>query len=581
MRAQAQRAGPGRGRFMPRPVSVKAAGPASPRMTCEEVTLRVTAGRVEAAVTLSLGSERFTGRAQGRIDDRLTWKTAAAATVAAIQHYLQQTVTDPLAPCITLVDLATGTTGLGRDVIHATVTLVDGDQQTQLLGSALVRNNWYSTAVAAALDAVNRQISLFAPPRHVSDQTGSEHACVRAAPEVSPPPAHVDAPRADEHAEADARAAWVTSRAPAEEVEPEPVISEKVDLTAEPAPRLPAEPTHSDLSFEHSPAPDIALGIEIGATSVRAVAVDPTGKILADERRPSRPTAEPELTLGMAVDAARAVVISLNSSANRMGAVGVTMPGRLRLRDGVCVSCGDFPSWREVPISQTFLSALNMPVSLIGAAEAAALAESHFGAAQGLSSLLFVTAGIELSIAVVAGGKPLMIGEAAPGQAGHMVVAPGGPRCSCGEAGCWQAVAGRDALVARVVRDIGSGIPSAISAAVENRLSAVTPALICQMATIGDNVAKSALEETGRFLALGIGNLITLFDPEAVILDSAPAPVASELRRATEMAMKTSHRSQIFSRCVLLSPTLGDAARVLGAAAWASQNAAHHAHVRA
>jgi glucokinase len=280
----------------------------------------------------------------------------------------------------------------------------------------------------------------------------------------------------------------------------------------------------------------------------------------------------------MAVDAARAAIVSLNSSANRLSAVGVTMPGRLRLRDGVCVSCGDFPAWREVPISQTFVSALEMPVSLIGTTEAAALAESRFGAAQGLSSLLFVTVGIELDIAVIADGKPLMLGEAVPGQAGHMVVAPGGPRCSCGELGCWQAVAGRDALVARVVRDIGSGIPSAISAAVENRLSAVTPAVVCQMAAVGDSVAKNALEETGRFLALGIGNLITLFDPEAVILESAPAPVALELRRATEMAMKTSQRSHIFSRCVMLSPVLGDAARVLGAAAWAGQNVAQHSH---
>ena len=581
MRAQAQRAGAGRSRFMPRPVSVEAAGPASPRLTLEEVTFRVTAGSAEAAVTLSLGSERFTGRAQGRSDDRLTWKIAAAATVAAIQHYLQQTVTDPPALYVTLVDLATGTTGLGRDVIHATVTLADGDQQTQLLGSALVRNDWYSTAVAAALDAVNRHISLFAPPQRVADQTGNEEARELAAPEVTAPLAHADPHRAEEHVEADARASRVFARTPAEEIVPEPVVSEKADLTAELEPQLPAEPTHPDLLFAHSPASDIALGIEIGATSVRTVAVDPTGRILADERRPSRPTAEPDLTLGMAVDAARAAIISLNSSASRLGAVGVTMPGRLRLRDGVCVSCGDFPAWREVPVSQTLLSALSMPVSLIGATEAAALAESHFGAAQGLSSLLYVTAGIELGMAVVVDGRPLMLGEAAPGQAGHMVVAPGGPRCSCGEAGCWQAVAGRDALVARVVRDIGSGIPSAISAAVENRLSAVTPALICQMAAIGDSVAKNALEETGRFLALGIGNLITLFDPEAVILDSAPAPVASELRRATEMAMKTSHRSQIFSRCVLLSPALGDAARVLGAAAWASQNAAHHAHVTA
>jgi glucokinase len=440
----------------------------------------------------------------------------------------------------------------------------------------LVRNNWYSTAVAAALDAANRHISLFAPPQHVVDGRQAEQAHDVAAPEVTAPPAQAEAPCDEEHVETDVRIPRVAALAPIEQIEPKPAFAETADLPTEPAPALPVEPAHPEFSPARSSPLDVALGVEIGATSVRTVAVDPAGRILADERRPSRPTAEPDLTLGMAVEAARAAIVSLNSCANRLAAAGVTMPGRLRLRDGICVSCGDFPAWREVPISQTFVSALDMPVSLIGTTEAAALAELRFGAAQGLSSLLFVTVGIELDIAVIADGRPLMLGEAVPGQAGHMVVAPGGPRCSCGESGCWQAVAGRDALVARVVRDIRRGIPSAISAAVENRLSAVAPALICQMAAVGDSVAKNALEETGRFLALGIGNLITLFDPEAVILESAPAPVASELRRATEMAMKTSQRSHIFSRCVMLSPVLGDAARVLGAAAWAGQNVAQH-----
>jgi glucokinase len=313
--------------------------------------------------------------------------------------------------------------------------------------------------------------------------------------------------------------------------------------------------------------------VEISPTSVRAAVVDASGDILAEARRPSRASAEAQVTLEIALEAARTAVETLNSSVQRIQAVGVAAPGRLRAAEGICVSCGDFPSWREVQLAAPFGDAFHLPVSLIGTTQAAALAETRFAAAHGLSNVVLVRVGIEIDLAVIVDGRPLSLGDAPPGHAGHMVIQPGGPRCECGESGCWQALAGREALVARVVRDISSGVSSAIPAAVDNRLGAITPALICRMASAGDAVARSALEETGRFLALGLGNLIALFDPEAIIVDAVPSLVGAALSHAAEAALKTSRRAQVFSRCVLLSPSLGDSAPVLGAAAWAGLRA--------
>ena len=130
-------------------------------------------------------------------------------------------------------------------------------------------------------------------------------------------------------------------------------------------------------------------------------------------------------------------------------------------------------------------------------------------------------------------------------------------------------------MISRVIRDIGRGVPTALLAAAENRAEAITPELICRLAAGGDALARSALEETGRYLAIGLANLVTLFDPEAILVDSAPSPVGVALRQAAEKAIKTSARGRLFSRCVLLSPALGEAAAVLGAAAWAAHQAAH------
>jgi len=603
---QAQQAGPGHNRRSLGPVSVEAAGPASPpasakgareraarsaqapppaapRLLIEEVKVRVGADSRAAEVTLSAGARHFTGSASGRSGATPVWQLAAAATVAAIQQCLQQCTAAVPAPQIQLVHVATVTPAAGREAIQATLELAHDSQQTRLLGSALVRNDRCSTAVAAALDAANRRLALLAltapvpmpkellqVPETTPPEAEREASLVSEArddpPSAEPPPAEASEPLTPQ----------LTEMAPEEPSPPASIEQEEPALAAvrsETESRNPAMPVHVQAaSGSEASASALALGVEISPTSVRAAAVDAEGHILAEARRPSRASAEVEVTLGMALEAARTALASLDSSGHGPAAVGVAAPGRLRLAEGVCISCGDFPAWREVQLAGPFEEEFHLPVSLIGTTQAAALAETRFAAARDLSGLVFVRVGIEIDVAVILDGRPLSFGEAAPGHAGHMVIHPGGPRCECGESGCWQALAGREALVSRVVKDIGGGASSAIAAAVGNRLGAITPALICRMASAGDAVARNALEETGRYLAVGLGNLIALFDPEAIIVDAAPPLVGAALGHAAESALKTSRRAHLLSRCVLLSPALGDSAPVLGAAAWAGQH---------
>jgi glucokinase len=248
-------------------------------------------------------------------------------------------------------------------------------------------------------------------------------------------------------------------------------------------------------------------------------------------------------------------------------------PGRLAIDEGICLSCDDFPSWRDVQLVEPFAEQFDLPTCLLGSTQAAALGEICFGAARDLSNLLFVRVGAQIDSALVLNGQPLSLPRVNPGQAGHMVIEPDGPACSCGESGCWQALAGRDALVARVLKAIRKGGLTSVSAAADNRVGAITPALIVQMAGDGDAVARRALEETGRYLGIGLANLVALFSPEAVVVDGVPACLGPALLQAAEATLKSSSRAGLLSHCVLLSSELGDMAEVLGAAAWAARRA--------
>lgn len=569
MNARAQQAGPDpRGEVFP-PFGLEAAGPASPRLIIEEVGFCVGTERVEARATLSLGTRSFAGSAAGPAGADHIWKLAAAASVAALQNYLQQCAVDPPTPQIQLVDIAAITTGIGQEIVNATVRLQHGSSESDLLGSALVRNDRCSTAVAAALDAVSRRLGRLGFPTPLQEPARVDvHAPAPA--DIPPdPPLTSDRPAGGNGAtlptqvEPDHRPSVAPESSP---------FAEPARATSAPAAVAAADPVpEPGLAATGLRSP--ALGVAISATSIRAAAVSPSGEILAEARRPSPSGTGPEATLARAREAARDAIAGLNSSASTLAAIGLAVPGRLSPDDGTCISCGDFPSWRDVPIAAPFAEEFGLPVALVGPTQAAALAETRFGAARDLSNIVFVRVGIDIDLAVILDGRPLSLSQSGMGQAGHIVIEADGPRCVCGQTGCWQALANRDALVARAVKALRSGDPSSLGAAVDNRYGAITPSLVARMASGGDAVARRAVDETGRFLAIGLANLIALFDPEAVIVDSAPAPVGLALLQAAEATLKSSPRAQSLAHCVLLSPELGDSAPVLGAAAWAGQNA--------
>ncbi len=280
-----------------------------------------------------------------------------------------------------------------------------------------------------------------------------------------------------------------------------------------------------------------------------------------------------EAMLSAASQAVREVLEEVNGASDTPTSIGLALPGQVVEREGTWLWSGDLPNWRDVPVAAPFAEDFGLPIAALSTIHAAAFAEFSFGAAQGIADILYLEIGAGIDAALLVRGRPFLVARISPGQAGHMVIDSEGPRCTCGDSGCWQALAGRDALIARVVRALRSGSPSAVSASVDGQLGAITPALVVRMASAGDAVARRALEETGRYFALGLANLIALFGPQVVIVQSQPPPVAAALLRAAERALKSSPRSGLLSHCVLVSPELGESAAVLGAAAWAAYSA--------
>jgi predicted NBD/HSP70 family sugar kinase len=179
-----------------------------------------------------------------------------------------------------------------------------------------------------------------------------------------------------------------------------------------------------------------------------------------------------------------------DSRASLLGAAGVAAPGVVQPEEGVCRTSRTFPEWQDLPLAAPLADALNLPVEAIGTVPAAALAEVEFGAAKGLSAVLYLQVTSDLEAALISGGRPVPT----IGDVSHLGVDPNGPRCECGGAGA--GACRRDGLTRlRVTEALESGAKSPWAPPAHSKL---TPEVVCWAAAAGDRWQKGTRPAWGR-----------------------------------------------------------------------------------
>ena len=173
----------------------------------------------------------------------------------------------------------------------------------------------------------------------------------------------------------------------------------------------------------------------------------------------------------------------------------------------------------DVPFRDLVAERIGLPVFVDNDANVAMLAEWRFGAARGASDAALLTIGTGIGGGLVVGGALQRGSQGAGAELGHMVVQADGPRCNgnCPNRGCLEAVCSGTAL-AREARRLagerpGSGLGEALAAGRE-----ITGPLVTDLAHDGDAAAIEAVAVIGRWLGIGVANLVNMLNPEVVVI---------------------------------------------------------------
>lgn len=309
----------------------------------------------------------------------------------------------------------------------------------------------------------------------------------------------------------------------------------------------------------HSEAARLIGAVDIGGTKIAVGAVREDGTVIHRSECPTDPSK------GFS-HAMQRIHQMLHEAANTCGAfegIGIACPGPLDPLSGIIGDVGTLPGWAGGNLVRELQEDFGVTVAVENDADAAALAEYRWGAAQGAGNFIFITVSTGIGGGIVLGGQIYRGVDGAHPELGHQIIDSLGPQCYCGAHGCWESLASGTAMSAWMSEQTSA-------------FSSIPAAEICALATQGNELALQAVRREGRYLGLGLANLVTLFTPDMIALGGGVMKSnALFLDDARNVVRELCTQVPMEKTRIVLS-SLGSEAGLLGAArAWFSRHSKH------
>ncbi|MBW7887508.1 MAG: ROK family protein [Bacteroidetes bacterium] len=307
-----------------------------------------------------------------------------------------------------------------------------------------------------------------------------------------------------------------------------------------------------------------AIGVDLGGTTVKTGLISESGEIVFQTKLPTLAEQNPEAiisqikkTIHDALQAARG---------KHLAGIGIASAGIIENPGGIVKSPPNFKGWESIPLGKEMEKEFGMDVVVDNDANAAAVAESKFGAGKEYPNFLFVIWGTGVGGGIILNNHIYRGQFGGAGEVGHISIDYKGLQCNCGSIGCVEAYVGQKYLSKRTIEKLQHHPESSLHKIVGGNLSALEPIHLSQAAEAGDEFSRNVLLEAGQLLGVAIASVMNMLDLRVTVIGGGVSAVGdfvyNEIIATTKKYVLTPLRPGI----TVLRAKLGNDAGMLGAA---------------
>jgi glucokinase len=294
-----------------------------------------------------------------------------------------------------------------------------------------------------------------------------------------------------------------------------------------------------------------AIGVDLGGTSLRVALVSREGEIIQKVKVPSFDKIEESLVASI-----EKVFV------DEVSGVGIGAAGLVDRETNTFAVSSNIPAIEGAHLVERLRERFGVPVFIENDANVAVLGEKWRGAGRGFRNIVLFTLGTGIGGGIIYDDSLVHVSA----EIGHMSIIANGVKCVCGNYGCLESYASARAILGNAIKAFEKGSDSVLKSYHQGNIYRITPEEIYNAALDGDNVSREALREAGRYLGVGIANMINLLSPDAIILAGGLVGawniyILEAIKEASRRAFK-----HLFSGVKIISSSLGDNSGIVGAA---------------
>jgi glucokinase len=263
--------------------------------------------------------------------------------------------------------------------------------------------------------------------------------------------------------------------------------------------------------------PEILVGVDLGGTKILAGVFSPQLKLIQTAKLSTKSDRGFEAVIERIARCVRDAVDEADLTLKHVRGIGIGAPGAVDPDTGDVLFAPNL-GWKNSPLKKKLESLLSIPVFAENDCNLATLGVHEIELKGRPKHMIGLFLGTGVGGGLILDGKLFGGFNRTAGEVGHMVLQVGGPKCGCGNNGCFEALASRTAIFREIQKAVKDGQKTVLTELLGSDLADMKSGDLRKALRRGDKLVEKVVEDAAEYTGIAVANFINVFNPEVIVL---------------------------------------------------------------
>ena len=318
---------------------------------------------------------------------------------------------------------------------------------------------------------------------------------------------------------------------------------------------------------EASTKAEYVVGVDLGGTKILAGVFDHSLEAVGTAKLSTKSQRGVDKVVERIARCAQDAVDEADLTMKQVAGVGIGAPGAVDFDSGTVIFAPNLEGWKDISLKKELEKALGVPVFVENDCNISALGVYAVELKSKPKSMVGIFVGTGIGGGMIVDGELYSGFGHTAGEIGHMVLEINGPKCGCGNKGCFEALASRTAIFQQIKAGIKDGQKTLLTEMLGDDLADLRSGDLRKAIRRGDKFVDRIVEGAAEYIGIATSNLVNILNPEVVVLGGGVIEaLADEMMSVIIETTKDYAMPGALKGVEIVPSKLGDNAGITGAA---------------